>query len=55
MNISASVENNPALILLKNTIQPLSLPSPPVQQLSDSVNISDVAQQRANAVANPHS
>jgi len=55
MNISASVEHNPALILLQSTIQALTLSSPVVQQLSDSADISDAAKQLAKADTSTHS
>jgi hypothetical protein len=55
MNISTSVETNPALILLKSTIQAVTLSRAVAQQVSDSVNISDAAKQLAKAVAGSHS
>lgn len=55
MNISESVENSPALILLQSTIQAVNLSSPPAQQLRDLVDISDAAKQLAKAIATTHS
>jgi len=55
MNISESVKNSPALILLQSTIRAAPLASPVVQQLRDSVNISDAAKQLARATASTHS
>lgn len=55
MNISESVEVSPALILLQSTIRAAPLASPVVQQLRDSVNISDAAKQLARATPSTHS
>ena len=51
MEISSSAQNNPALILLQTILQAVTLASPAVQQLSDSVDISEAAQQLAQALA----
>ncbi len=55
MNISESVESSPALILLQSTIQAVNLSTPRVQQLRDSVDISDAGKQMAKAIASSHS
>ncbi len=51
VEISSSVQNNPALILLQATLQAVTLATPAVQQLSDAVDISDAAKQLAQAVS----
>ena len=55
MNISSAVQNNPALILLQGTLQPVSLATPAVQQLADFVNISDAVLQLSQALATAES
>ena len=55
MNISSSVENNPAIILLQSTIQAVATPSLASSQVRDIVDISEAAKQLAKAVASAQS
>jgi hypothetical protein len=52
MNIAASAQESPALILLKSTLQGVTVPSPTTIQLpSDTVTISTAAKQLAQAIS----